>query len=206
MNRKALGATFLAGVLICGLGTGIAFAQYSKFEYAGERIVGTENLVSETLEADVEADGEIYLDIFDPGGTVTVEQDETVPTDKIYFDVVYNPDRAEMSVRREKVVHNTEYIIRTVDEYGNEISVDYGDSADYGEYFDYDNYPEEGYVYRVGRYKRYDDMREFFEVKDELLADLKRGKIGSYRTIWVESVTVRVNPANIDRIELNTSY
>ena len=41
MNRKFLGLMFLAGVLICGFGCGIAFAQFSSFDYAGETIIGT---------------------------------------------------------------------------------------------------------------------------------------------------------------------
>lgn len=201
MNRKALGATFLAGVLICGLGTGIAFAQYSKFEYAGERIIGSEDTVSETLESDVEAEGKIYLNIFASRNGVSVERDETVPKDKIYFDVVYNPESIDMSVEKNEVVDETKYIVRTVDENGNEISVGYVEDEDVEEYFGYEDYPEKGYVYRVGEYRYYDEVRELFEAKDAILADLKRGKIGSYRRAYVENITVRINPENFDRVE-----
>ena len=64
MNRKALGIAFISGVLLCGLGGGVAFGQYSKLEYAGERKIGEENLVTETFESQIEGDGKIYVDAY----------------------------------------------------------------------------------------------------------------------------------------------
>ncbi len=191
MNRKTLGIIFLSGVLVCGLGTGVAFAQYSKLEYAGERIYGEEDLISETFGADIEESGTIYLDLYVSANGTAIEEDDSVPTDKIYFDVVYNPEKVSMKVDKRPV----EKIVQAADEYET-ASVTWYDGEDYDS-------AENGYVYRLDMYWRNsdDDIKEFFEIKDSFLADLKKGKIGSYTSVVVESVTVRVNPANTDRIE-----
>ena len=104
MNRKALGIAFLSGVLLCGLGCGVAFAQYSKMEYAGERIIGEENIVRETLEAELESEGKIlipsyYTTSYSRYGT-TLETDENIPKNKIIFDIEYNPERFAPAVER----------------------------------------------------------------------------------------------------------
>ena len=90
MNRKKLGIAFGIGILLCGLGCGIAFAQYSDFEYAGERKIGEETLKTETVERDIEADSKIFIGHPDYGCDITLVADESVPIDKIDFDVTYN--------------------------------------------------------------------------------------------------------------------
>ena len=77
-----------------------------------------------------------------------------------------------------------------------------GEVIDYEEYYSEDSSMQKGEVFHVGRYRSYDDVRDFFEAKDIFLSDLKKGKIGSYRVIYIESVTVKVNPANVDRVQL----
>ena len=44
-------------------------------------------------------------------------------------------------------------------------------------------------------------MEYFFKAKDALLGDLKKKKIGSYEIQEISAVTVRINPANMDRVE-----
>lgn len=47
---------------------------------------------------------------------------------------------------------------------------------------------------------RGDDIEYFFEIKDEFLADIKEKKIGSYEMQDIVSVTVRLNPNNMNRL------
>ena len=47
---------------------------------------------------------------------------------------------------------------------------------------------------------RGDDIEYFFEIKDEILADIKEKKIGSYEMQDIVSVTVRLNPNNMNRL------
>ena len=86
MNRKKLGIAFGIGILLCGLGCGIAFAQYSGFDYAGEKRIGDENLKTETVEKNIDSNG--IIEIMYPGYRcdVSVVADENVPVDKINFD------------------------------------------------------------------------------------------------------------------------
>ena len=198
MNRKALGIAFLSGVLLCGLGCGVAFAQYSKMEYAGERIIGGENIVKETLEAELESEGKIlipsyYTTSYSRYGT-TLETDENIPKNKIIFDIEYNPERFAPAVER-----HTQY--EDILLYGTEIVNEYGEVIDYREEYKTDPEKVIGEVYELGRPKYYDDVKDFFEVKDMVLSDIKNGKLGNYRVEYIESITVRVNPANADRVE-----
>ena len=62
MNRKRLVIIFLLGVLVCGLGCGISFAQFSSFDYAGKKIIGSENIESKTLTGEISSAGYIYID------------------------------------------------------------------------------------------------------------------------------------------------
>lgn len=195
MNRKALGIAFVAGVLICGLGCGVAFAQYSKFEYVGVKYIGDGKTESGTVESTLEADGKICVESYGVSESMELVADTNVPADKIYFDVVYNPERISLGV--EKVIPTNEiaYIVKTVDENGNEITTE--------EYYDENEEDADRTMYYIGRWKNHDEVYDFFEIKDELLSDLKKKKIASYTDIIIESITVRVNPANADRVELD---
>lgn len=194
MNRKALGIAFLSGVLICGLGCGVAFAQYSKLEYAGERIIGGDNIVTETYESTVESEGKIYVASYYTRYGVNMETDENVPADKIMFDIEYNPERFAPAIEKSEEYDDVRYVREVVNQYGEVI--------DYEEDYRTDTEKKIGVVYDIGRSIYNDEVKDFFEAKDMFLSDIKKGKIGSYTVAYVNSVTVRVNPVNADRVEL----
>ncbi len=174
MNRKILGLIFLAGVLICGFGCGIAFAQFSSFEYAGKRIVGSENIEHKTIEKDLIDSGEIHLDSFLYHDNFSLIADENVPVNKIVFDIDYNPDAIDPRIEG--------------DVYSNDV--------DLGMQNEGEQQNQNFYMYG---YKD-DDMKYFFDAKDVFLSDIKQGKIGSYEIEYISEFTVRINPANMDRI------
>lgn len=194
MNRKILGIAFILGVLLCGLGGGVSFAQYSKLEYAGERSIGEEKLVTETVEAVIEEDGKIYVDAYAPLENISLETDDSIPVNKILFDVTYNSERVSMGIKKSPYESEDISYVEVVNEYG--------DVIEYREYDDNNNDSDKGEVFHVGRYGRYDDLKDFFEVKDMFLADLKNGKVGSYSVVFIQNITVRVNPANADRVDI----
>ena len=194
MNRKILGIAFILGVLLCGLGGGVSFAQYSKLEYAGERSIGEEKLVTETVEAVIEEDGKIYVDAYAPLENISLETDDSIPVNKILFDVTYNSERVSMGIKKSPYESEDISYVEVVNEYG--------DVIEYREYDDNNNDSDNGEVFHVGRYGRYDDLKDFFEVKDMFLADLKNGKVGSYSVVFIQNITVRVNPANADRVDI----
>ena len=194
MNRKILGIAFILGVLLCGLGGGVSFAQYSKLEYAGERSIGEEKLVTETVEAVIEEDVKIYVDAYAPLENISLETDDSIPVNKILFDVTYNSERVSMVIKKSPYESEDISYVEVVNEYG--------DVIEYREYDDNNNDSDKGEVFHVGRYGRYDDLKDFFEVKDMFLADLKNGKVGSYSVVFIQNITVRVNPANADRVDI----
>ena len=194
MNRKILGIAFILGVLLCGLGGGVSFAQYSKLEYAGERSIGEEKLVTETVEAVIEEDGKIYVDAYAPLENISLETDDSIPVNKILFDVTYNSERVSMGIKKSPYESEDISYVEVVNEYG--------DVIEYREYDDNNNDSDKGEVFHVGRYGRYDDLKDFFGVKDMFLADLKNGKVGSYSVVFIQNITVRVNPANADRVDI----
>ena len=47
--QKILAGVFFGGVLLCGIGAGVAFVEFSSFEYGGEKQIGSDVLVTEAL-------------------------------------------------------------------------------------------------------------------------------------------------------------
>ena len=168
MNRKRLVIIFLLGVLVCGLGCGISFAQFSSFDYAGKKIIGSENTESKTLTGEISSAGYIYIDDLRRYYDAEVVGDDTVPANEIVFDITYNPDLIDPQLGHDWNINDGE----------NERA--------------FDSY----YIYGY----RGDDIQYFFEIKDEFLADIKEKKIGSYEVQDIVSVTVRLNPNNMNRL------
>lgn len=180
MNRRFLGLMFLAGVLICGFGCGIAFAQFSSFEYAGEKIIGSGQTEQRTITKPLAEKGDIYLNGMWHINNFEVVEDESVAVDEIAFDITYDPAFIDPQVGVDSSYDYMDY------------SDDYADRADYYD----DNYYENFYIYGYNG----EDIKYFFEAKDAILNDLKNKRIGSYEVQEISAVTVRINPANMNRV------
>ncbi len=187
MNRKKLGIAFGIGILLCGLGCGIAFAQYSGFDYAGEKRIGDENLKTETVEKDIDSDGTI--EIMYPGYRcdVSVVADENVPIDKINFDVTYNTNEIDLRISK----YNDVYTTYTDDYYDDD-----------GNLIDGNEVEKKEIKFVFGTHKDDRDIDTMFKIKDELLKDIKNKKIGNYYVPGFESIVIRINPSNYDRVEI----
>lgn len=91
--QKILLGTFLGGVLLGGIGTGVAFVEYSSITYAGERKIGQESMVTKDFDFTIEPEkglvvvGPVW---YDDGQVSNVEMDETVPKGMIRYRVTYN--------------------------------------------------------------------------------------------------------------------
>lgn len=55
----------------------------------------------------------------------------------------------------------------------------------------------------LGQWLPEDELALMMEAKDQILQDLKQGKISSYETKGIESVKVFVNPADAEEIQMN---
>lgn len=92
--QKILIGVFIGGVLMGGIGTGIAFVEYSSFAYAGEKTIGGENLVTRQFDHTFDpARGRITVDAgwtWEEYGHCQLIADESVPENVIRYEVTYN--------------------------------------------------------------------------------------------------------------------
>ena len=87
---------FCVGVLLCGLGTGVAFTEFSELTYGEKQTVGKTDIRTETIDVEYEA-GEEVQDIAcwfqrKPNEVVT---DKNVPLNTVRFCITYNAQRVE---------------------------------------------------------------------------------------------------------------
>ena len=181
--------TFISGLLICGIGFGIGFAEFSKLSYGSHTVLGSEDIVTE----------DIYVDLFDgPHGKLLVESythydnladeilpDENTPLDKLRFEVSYNkelltpyPKALDFS-EVNKGSFDPDYYSQFFDEYDGQISISFNSN------------------YSFGR-----ELSMFMTMKDYVLRDLKNNVIGSYEWDTFPDVKIYANPANLEKLTL----
>lgn len=168
--QKILTGVFLGGVLLGGIGTGVAFVEYSSFAYAGEKQIGQQNLVTRELDFQFEAEkGKIRVvhGFWEQSMTERgIETDENVPEGTIRYLVTYNKNRTEPVLEFEEAEEEEK-------KEGKE--------------------NEQGYLqlcfYDVGN-----DLEIFLEGKEEFLKELKEKKISYYDVAYVTEVKIKVNP------------
>lgn len=178
--RKILALILAIGVLLCGLGTGVALAEYSSFEYLGQKEMGGEEVVTDTFQETLyrgrNGDEKVYVHAYGSGEEeMTLETSKKVPKDQIQFVVEYNPNNVQnIHIARE-------------------------DSAEY------DEFPEEtGYVsyyltYYMSDHDSFDMMMSY---KDEILENLKEKRFYEYDYKTIQSVRVVVHPSNKDVVKI----
>lgn len=225
----ALLSVFATGVLLGGIGTGIAFGEYSGLEYQGEVMLGEENLVTTEFCYDFSMEDEKqvvlnYCHWGDETKNTLVVEDASVPAGTICYVVTYNEE-----VVRPKLVHWEQELEeegwRNIEDGADEVEraaleaealaadfekVAAGESADAAD-------PAENAAEQVKRTEK--KTREILELnnyscgnefdvvmknKDQILEDLKQKKIGTYEVAGVTDVEIRVNPASMPYIEDNT--
>lgn len=181
---------FLGGVLLGGIGSGIAFVEYSSFGYAGKKLVGTEDLVTREFDYSFDpSQGKVavsndYYDIGSRFGDKLLESDETVPEGIIRYEVTFN-----------------EKTIRPFLAFEESQEPEEKEAADgpQTEAFPQDPGESEHLQGRLRLCASHID-NEFglwMECKDELLAELKQKKISDYDVAYITNIRIRVNPATL---------
>lgn len=188
--RKILLVILIIGVLLCGIGTGVALAEYSSFEYLGEKEIGGDALKTDTFEERLSLgeneDEKVYVESYGSDGQkMTLETSEKVPKDRIQFVVEYNSENVQ------------------------DIHIGRDESEEY------DDYTTEEGITEKHRYITYylnpitidqDEFASFMDYKDELLQNLKKKRFYNYTFQTIKSVKVVVHPSNKDAIELTGSH
>lgn len=185
--RKILLLILAIGVLLCGIGTGVAISEYSSFEYLGEKTVGGDELKTDTLEETLyrgeNGDAKVNVRSYGSDGQeMTLETSKKVPKDQIQFVVEYNSENVQD-------IH-----------------------IDKEEYMEYDDYTAEDGNPENRRYVTYyvspvttdqNEFASFMHYKDEILQNIKEKRFYNYTYKTIQSVKVVVNPANKDVVELS---
>lgn len=216
--QKILLGSFLTGVLICGVGAGTAIGEYSSLTYLGERTLGEEKLVTENFDYTFDPElGAIRLHPSWYGGrkTAEVQTDDSVPENVIRYEITYLPEtiepelifrpgKAEESFSEETVAEESEAEAVLAEKSETEAAVteeseteetvakeeETGEEKESSEILK----PQiQGVLLLETWYQG--DMGIWMEAKDQILADLKDGKIAGYQVPHIKEITIKVNPA-----------
>ena len=216
--QKILLGSFLTGVLICGVGAGTAIGEYSSLTYLGERTLGEEKLVTENFDYTFDPElGAIRLHPSWYGGrkTAEVQTDDSVPENVIRYEITYLPEtiepelifrpgKAEESFSEETVAEESEAEAVLAEKSETEAAVteeseteetvakeeETGEEKESSEILK----PQiQGDLLLETWYQG--DMGIWMEAKDQILADLKDGKIAGYQVPHIKEITLKVNPA-----------
>lgn len=165
---------FCGGILLTGIGAGVAFGEFSGLNYGGTEIVGTFDRVTKEISKEIDPDlGTWSLYGFWDTETELVT-DKSIPENTVTFRITYNAEQVDPDVIAET---ETEYYDEDTDEYTTEIDPSL-----------------ELRVYWKGNSNEIKDM---MEAKDKVLAGLKQGKLISVEgSPGIEKVEIRVNPVN----------
>ena len=221
--QKILLGSFLTGVLICGVGAGTAIGEYSSLTYLGERTLGEEELVTENFDYTFDPElGAIRLHPSWYGGrkTAEVQTDDSVPENVIRYEITYLPEtiepelifrpgKAEEIFSEEIVTGESEAEIaeteaaateesetETAETEESEIEETVAKEEETGEEKESSEIlkPQiQGDLLLETWY--HGDLGIWMEAKDQILADLKDGKIAGYQVPHIKEITIKVNPA-----------
>ena len=159
---------FCIGVLLCGIGTGVAFTEFGALTYGGRQILGETDMQTEDFDvAFVPKEDQKTIIVGAraayAAGIGEVCTDAAVPPDTVRFHVTYNGKRVKPFADFEE--------------------------ASGEEMFDRISF---SWYWRNTE----DETALMMAAKDIVLKNLKEGKIVSLDTVDVEEVTVLVNPKN----------
>lgn len=199
--QKILLGGFLAGVLICGVGAGTAIGEYSSLNYLGERTLGEEKLVTENFDYTFDPElGAIRLHPSRYGGreTAGIETDASVPENVIRYEITYLPEtiepelifrprNVEESLTEESEPEETAAEETTAEETTAEESEPEETAAEENA-----NLRIQGDLLLETWY--HGDLGIWMEAKDQILADLKDGRIAGYQVPHIKEITIKVNP------------
>ena len=174
MKNKILLGIFLTGILLMGVGAGIAFGEYSAFTYGGEVIVGNEKGEVQTEEYIISMGDKKTRIVNYASKNMDVVEDKQLKDGQVRVEVISNPDYVRPYLYHDDY-NNTDYSPEYISGYEGEIQIHYGRTKG--------------------------DFEFFMECKDEFLNDLKNSVIKSYYLDAVKSVTVKANAKTLKYLE-----
>lgn len=194
-----LAGCFFGGILICGLGAGIGFVEFSHFTYVGDRLLGSMQNETLTFIADDETD-KYYIDLpwrRDAGQNVKAVSDNSLPEDTIEIDLQYSDDYEKPYLYEEiyDVPYYDTYEYDEADTYTTENPYEDADAAE-------QQITKESWL-GINMYGN--PAKIIMRYKDVILEDIKNDQIGSYSSDWSQSIRIeeiRYHPSLEGKIEL----
>ncbi len=210
--QKVLTGIFLSGILIGGVGTGIAMVEYSSLVYGGEKLIGEESLVTRNLDYQFEPDGGTLelagFRYWNRDEIQEIEIDSGVPVGTVRYEVTYNEKSVSPSLVFEPYEEEEEEITEEdfegdsdiVDENSETVSQEAAYVQEKSREQREERQKKLGYLYLTASYHD-DGFAVFMENKDRILEELKQGKVSSYNMAYVRDVKIKVNPETVPYIE-----
>lgn len=112
-QHKILIGVFCLGVLLCGIGTGVAFTEFSGFEYGGKYILGETDMQTEDFDVTF-VPAEDRWTLIGAGGAYVagmgeIQTDRSIPENTVRFHVTYNAKRAKPFVYLDEQTNRIEF-------------------------------------------------------------------------------------------------
>lgn len=98
-QHKITIVVFCIGILLCGIGAGIAFTEFSSLAYGGRQIIGEPEMVTRDFDVEFEPKEDSWdivgiNGVYQYGG-MDLQEDGSVPVNTVRFRVTYNTKRVE---------------------------------------------------------------------------------------------------------------
>lgn len=198
-----MAAVFAAGLLCIGVGTGIAFAEYSSFSYGGRKRLGNAEMTTERFEEERTEGLPFALRTY---REIEIIVDETLPDNKLVFEFEYDPEYVKTEIYRDiEEIQKEEWISRfgaieniagTETEEGRgktegetQVQVlEQEESASLAE----GGGPLELEVFYIESQEN--EMELIWQVKDEVLQAIKERKVYDFDTEYWEKAVVYMSP------------
>lgn len=191
-DTKIILSIFVAGILLGGIGVGVAVSEIGNLTYSGVHFLGEDQMVTEIFDEKIVVDDSNKILIRPEFGNGIEEFEiiykEGIPKDVIRYEVTYIKNNVEI----ETYLHKNVYI--ETKNYDESIL---DENEQVNEEMDYENDNEEEVtISAVGLSLYYygNNFNELMETKDMVLQELKQNKIGSYTVENIKSIKVYASP------------
>ena len=198
--QKILSVIFLGGILLCGIGTGVALVEYSSLAYAGERLLGEENLVTREMDYTfIPGEEEVTIvDSYWEEEDCMIEADKEVPEGTIRYIITYN----EKAVKPGLNFWEDEEAEQELPAEGMEVE----EAGEAGaarepawEAVEEQQNRKKTFLQLHIRYID-NDFAVIMTCKDEILRELKNKRIFNYDMAYVTELRIKVNPQTISYV------
>ena len=175
-ENKWILSVLIVGLLLCGLGGGIMFVEFTGLNYGGEYIIQTDTPETKIMEVSLQEfpEGIVHVStslvsMFPLKDRIRI--DEKMEEGLIRVETVFDPENVHPAVELEPI-------------------------------FGQENRDTKDAILWINYYSR-ETLSSFFLVKDMILEDLKNSTLRSYRTVDVMDLTVTVGPKTAQRLIFN---